>query len=106
LRNTNAYANSDSYTDCHAYSDTYADCDTDSYTHANADSHSYGNSDCASAVANPNGHAQTYADAEAAADAASAGLIGTLKAGTRERNLASSHAGGVFAGSPPQAALL
>jgi hypothetical protein len=93
----------DTYTDCHTDSYTYANCHTDSYTHANRNSHGNcytytdintdGNSDadCASSVANTYSDAQTYPDAQARADASSAGtLIGNLKVGTRDRNLASS----------------
>jgi hypothetical protein len=105
---SNSYAYADSYANFHGHghrhanadantdSDTYSDGNADSYrdgdtnTDTNADSHSYGHGDSA-AAAHPDDDAQTYADAQAAADASSAGaLIGTLKAGTRERNLASS----------------
>jgi hypothetical protein len=89
-------ADSDAYGNCNGYSHTYTDCNTNShgnsycYCNSNSYSHCHGNSDCASSVAHAHGDAQTYADAEAAAHAPSAGLIGALKAGTREKNLASS----------------
>ena len=109
MRDTNTNSHSDSHTyadgdaNSHSYSHTYADSDANSHAYAdgNADCHSYGysychsyshgNGDCASSVANPDYHAQTYTHAQARADASSAGaLIGTVKAGTREQNLASS----------------
>jgi hypothetical protein len=95
-----------SYADSHSNGDTHTDGNADSHrygnsysygnsnvycnSHINADSHCYSNS--ASCVANPNYSAQNYADAQAAADESSSGraLSGTLKAGTRERHLASS----------------
>jgi hypothetical protein len=98
-----AHSNAHSYSDGHG--DTYTDSNADSYsdghrngdthTDSNADSHSdsYGDGDNAAAAAHPDDDAQTYADAQAAADASSAGaaaLTEPVKAGTRERNLASS----------------
>ena len=74
------------HADAHADGNSDGNGNSDSDSDGNADSHSYGNCD-----GNTYSHAQTYADAQAAADASSAGaLIGTLKAGTRERHLASS----------------
>ena len=89
--NSHSYGDSHTYTDGNADSHTHTDCNTDGYTHANTNSHgnSYSHSDRASSVADAHSYAQTYADAEAAADASSASLIGTLKVGTREKNLAS-----------------
>ena len=82
---------------CQPHTDGHGDSDT--YTDGHTNSHSYGDgnsdSDPASSVANPNGHAPTYADAQAAADASSAGasaLTEPVKAGTREK----------LASSPPQ----
>ena len=75
------YSNSNSYSDGHGYSNSH------SHSHSHGDSHSHshshGDSNSASCVANPDGHAQTYADAQAAADESSAGrpLSGTLKGG-------------------------
>ena len=75
------YGNSNS----HSNGDTHTDGDADSNSYGNSHSHSHGDADSnsASCVANPDGHAQTYADAQAAADGSSAGrpLSGTLKGG-------------------------
>jgi hypothetical protein len=89
MRNTHTYA------DSNGHSDTYPDSDADSNTHANTNSYSHchcyrysnGHSDCASALANPDGHAQNDANAQATAAPSPArwALIGILKAGTREK---------------------
>jgi hypothetical protein len=82
----------DSDCNCYAISVCNADGDANSYanTDANADSHGNGYGHCdGNFDANPHTPAQEYADAQAAADASSAGgaLIGPVKAGTRERKL-------------------
>ena len=86
------YSHSHSNSHSHSHGDTHTDGNADSYSHGNSNGHSHGHADSnsASCVANPNGHAQTDADAQAAADESSTGraLSGTLKAGTRERHLA------------------
>jgi hypothetical protein len=108
---SNGYANTDSYTngyantDSHAYghSNGYANTDSYAYGHsnsyANTDSYAYSHSYAHGAFntySNAYAGGQTYADAQAAAAASSAGraIIGTVKAGTREQNLASSPACG------------
>ena len=73
------YSNSNSDSHGHGYSNSHSHSHGDSHSH----SHSHGDSNSASCVANPDGHAQTYADAQAAADESPAGrpLSGTLKGG-------------------------
>src|SRR5947207_14575245 len=77
------YSHSNSHS--HSHGDTHTDGNADSYSHGNSNGHSHGyaDSNSASCVANPNGHAQTDADAQAAADESSTGraLSGTLKGG-------------------------
>ena len=84
-------ANADSHSDSHPYS--YANTNANSHgnghanTDANCNSHGYGNTD-----GNSHSAAEAYTDAEAAFDTAatSLALVENLKAGTRERKLASS----------------
>jgi len=96
MRNTFTYADSHGYGNGHVHTDSY------SYGngHVHTDSHGYGDGN---GYCNLDAHAyrgQTYADAQAAADASSAGaaLIGTVKARTREKNLASSQPMGMQSG--------
>ena len=80
-RNTNG--NSDGH--IHAYSHADIDRDGDSDGHSNC----YGYSD-ADTDTDSNGPAEAYPDAEAASDASASSVacrtIGTVKAGTRDRN--------------------
>ena len=81
----NSNCNCNSNTDAHTYGYSHGHANTD----ANADSHGYGNTD-----GNSHSAAEAYTDAEAAFDTAatSLALVENLKAGTRERKLASSPA--------------
>jgi hypothetical protein len=104
---TDGYANgdSDTYTDSNTYSDTYTDAHTYGHSHGNGhantdgNSHGYGNTD-----GNSHSAAETKPDTEAASDTAASpvALVENLKAGTRERKLASSPpaVAGDYSGSP------
>ena len=101
MRESHAYSDAN----CYIHADSNTDCDgnRNSYrhVHANSDSHSYSYSN-SYGNSNRYGHghgyrdgdrtAAAYPDAESASDATSAPLTvtGTIKAGTRERKLASS----------------
>jgi hypothetical protein len=89
---TDSDANSNVYADSDANSYSYSD----GYSNSDGDGHSDSYGDCDGHFdANRHSPAQNYADAEASADASSAGaaLTEPVKAGTRERKLASSPGG-------------
>jgi hypothetical protein len=97
----NADANADSHSNSYAYTD--GDSDRDTYTDSNSysygDGYGYGNTD-----GNSHSAAEASTDAEAISDTAatSLALVENLKAGTRERKLASSPpaVAGDYSGSP------
>src|SRR6266446_1683455 len=97
MRHAYGYANGDTYADANA--DSHGDGNGDAYTDANTDSHGYGNTD-----GNSHSAAETKPDTKAASDTAatSLALVENLKAGTRERKLASSPpaVAGDYSGSP------
>lgn len=80
-----SFGHPDGYCDGNGYNNSYRY--SYSYSYTDRDDHSYGDPD-----GNCVGNAAAYADAEAASNAQAASITvpGTIKAGTRERKLASS----------------
>jgi hypothetical protein len=93
--NSNGNSNANSWrsnTDSDGHVHANGDTDGHTYTDANGDSHSYGHGDGHfNTHSNAYASGQTFADAQAAADASPAGaLIGTLKGGNSRNQFASS----------------
>src|SRR6266481_5820349 len=103
MRHAYGYANGDSNSHAYSYSNANAYADSYTYTDANTYSNSYAYTNTYANV-DAYGPAETKPDTKAASDTAatSLALVENLKAGTRERKLASSPpaVAGDYSGSP------